>query len=414
MVYCLNQDRKRPTVLPNLEVLAKKCEALGLKPTQTTKRPGKADLVRALREHHLPPGGLPYTELTPMLCFPIWNMTEEEQHKVWTARGWCAQRKLNGCRIILHAVKDVGWFAHSRTTSLKTWRLEELTSKLLFAQEKPRFSATIDAEAMIEKPVDTSPYTSGKGETTKTSLHSTTAVLHLNAEGALRLQREQDAPLTIHAFDITNWNGQDLRKVPLQTRLHHLSLFIEAVQATPAGRYFTTPEIVTEDRKGYNDRIIAAGGEGVILKNLASPYIDSSSRSRDAWIKVKKRIEFDAYVSGFIRGETGTGWENLIGALEFSVNTEKGPHVIGYASNLTLENRKKITVYTEHNQPALHPSAYGKVAEISGQDVSARSFRLSHCTIDRWRPKDGPDAKRKEQCQASMADLKAAAEWVGA
>lgn len=399
-------------MLPNLDKLALKCQELGLAVTQKGKRPAKDDYVQALRRHYMPEGGLAFTELTPMLCFAEWNLKPEEQKKVWESPNWIAQQKLNGCRAVLHFVEGVGVFAHSRTISLKTYRYQELTKQLLFHDFVPGFTATIDCELIIEKPVDTRPY-SAKGEVTKTSLHSTTAALHLEPENARKLQIEQDAPLMVQAFDMTNINGRDIKSQPLLNRLQSLKDFQVMIAGTEIGRYFQFPSYTTSEKRAFFEKIVKEGGEGVILKNLRASYEDSSSRPRDGWIKVKKRIEFDAFVTGFIRGEKGTGWEKMVGALEFSVKTEKGIHVLGFGSNLTMETRQKITQYDpETDTVTLNPAILGKVAEISGQDVSARSFRLSHCTIDRWRPKNGPDAKRAEDCIVKMADLEAAAEWV--
>jgi ATP-dependent DNA ligase len=411
-----------------LDQLQAECQKLGLTVRQTGKRPAKDDYIRALRAHFMPAEGLPYTELQPMLCFPVWQLKPEEAEHRWTSPSWIAQRKLNGCRIILHFVKGVGVFAHSRTTSLKNYRMQELTPKLLFNEYVPEFSATLDAEAIVEKAIDTRGYTA-KGEVTKTTLHSTICALHLEPAQALRLQREQAAPLTIHVFDVTSRNGQDLRMTPLAGRLTVLSDMFRnelrcpsgwtAEQAAKAGikepqAYLRYPTYTAQDKRGFFERTLKEGGEGVILKNLSSPYIDSSSRSRDAWVKVKRRVEFDAFVTGFLRGEPDTAWKNLVGALEFSVIDEKSGklHPIAMCSNLTLENRQKITVYdAATDKVTLHPSMYGKVAEVSGQDVTARVYRLSHATVDKWRKKDGPDAKRKEDCTVDLDEVKARADW---
>jgi ATP-dependent DNA ligase len=403
--------------LPNLDKLLAKCEALGLQVTPAGKKVGKADAVRVLRQHFLPPGGLPYEEISPMLCFAEWNLKDEERREMETAPGWVVQKKLNGCRIILHAVKGRGWFAHSRTISVKTFRMEELTDSLLISSSIPDFDATLDAEVMVEKPVDTRPYTSGKGEVTKTTLHSTTSVLHLRPENGRKLQVEQDAPLMFHVFDVIKLDGQDLRKKTLAQRLQHLKTFQRVMADRPEGKYFVFPEYVFDNRPAYVAKVIAEGGEGGVYKKLDSTYEDNSSRLRDAWVKVKKRIEFDAFVTGFTRGEKGTAWENMVGALEFSVYTGpdlKTTHVIGFGQNLTLEQRAKVSTYDPATDTVgLRPEMIGKVAEISGQDVSARELRLSHCTIDRWRPKTGPDGKVASSCVVDMADLRNAAEWVG-
>lgn len=402
-------------MLPNLDKLVQKCAALGLEVKPAGKKLGKEDCVRVLRQHFLPPGGLPYEEVTPMLCFAEWNLKPDEQRAIWQSTQWAAQRKLNGCRLIVHFVKGKGIYAHSRTVSLKTYRFQELTDQLLISKVKPTFSATVDCEVMIEKPIDTRSYTA-KGEITKTSLHSTTAVLHLEAEMARKIQVEQDCPLMFHVFDIMSLDGKKITHLMLKDRLQNLELVKDLIMATPElAPYFVWPELVTIDKKGFAERIIAEGGEGVILKNLRAPYEDSSSRPRTGWVKVKKRIEFDAFVTGFKRGDADTAWKNMVGALEFSVYTKDGKtHVLGYGTNLTMEQRQKVTVYDKATDTvSLVPGVLGKVAEISGQDISARSLRLSHCTIDRWRPKDGPDGKRADECVVDLDDLEQRAEWVG-
>jgi ATP-dependent DNA ligase len=402
-------------MLPNLDVLQRKCQELGLTVAQKGKRPSKDDCVRVLRAHFLPDGGLPYEELTPMLCFPSWDIKPEEMERIWASSKWIAQEKLNGCRAMLHAVKGVGWFVHSRTISLKTYRFEELTSRTLLSEvEPPPFSGTFDTEVMIAKPIDTAGFTSGgKGALTKTSLHSTTAVLHLEAGAAKRLQKEQDAPLVFRVFDVMKANGADLRNKPLSYRLGLLESVREAFEKLPYAAWFDFPLWTGQNKKDFHEGVLAMGGEGTILKHVDSTYEDSSSRRRDGWLKVKKRREYDAYVTGFLRGDKDTAWKNLVGALEFSIMTEKGEHVIGYGTNLTMESRQKITLYDEANDKVtLHPGMYDKVAEISGQDISGRALRLSHCTIDRWRPKQGPDAKRKEDCVCNYSDLEEAAAWV--
>lgn len=396
--------------LADLQVL---CLKLNLDVKIAGKRPAKDDYVKTLREHFMPFGGLPYTEVEPMLCFAIWNLKEGEQKGIWRSPNFVAQRKLNGCRLIVHCIPGKGVFAHSRTVSLKTYRYQELTDKLLISNFKDfPFEIVFDCEVMVEKTIDTRGYTA-KGEVTKSSLHSTTSILHLESKNSLKIQVEQDAPLMFHVFDLIKYSNLDLRNHPLMNRMEYLEDFKGWIKNTEIGKYFEFPEFVYENKQEYCDKIIEEGGEGVILKNLRSLYEDSSSRGRDAWVKVKKRIEYDAYVTGFVRGEEGTDWRNLVGALEFSVMTEKGEHMLGCPTSMTLEFRKMISVYDSITDTVtMDPQMYGKVAEISGQDVTARVMRLSHCTLDRWRDQPG-DEKSKEECVIKYADLKEASEWVG-
>lgn len=392
----------------NLADLQRKCESLGLTVVQKGKRPAKEDCVSVLRAHFMPKEGLPFTELTPMLCFAEWNLKPEEQKAVWSSPSWVAQKKLNGFRIIIHFVKGVGVFATSRNVSLKTFRLTEVTQSLLIKDFIPDFTATVDGEAIIDKSVDTRPYTT-KGEITKTSLHSVVSCIHLEPSNGRRLQIEQNAPIVFHLFDVTKLGGVDCRSLRLIQRIRILDSLKDLIKATEIGKYFEFPEYTNLDKKEFFKQEVAAGGEGVVLKNLNSTYEDSSSRGRAAWVKAKKRIEYDCFVSGFKPGDPGSGWENLVGALEFSINTEVGVWNLGFCSNITMEERIAMTGYV-NGAPVLKDEYYDRVAEISGQDISARSLRLSHCTLDRWRV--GVDAKSKDECYTLMSDLKSRAEWV--
>jgi ATP-dependent DNA ligase len=198
-------------------------------------------------------------------------------------------------------------------------------------------------------------------------------------------------------------------------RLEARQAFMDWVATTELAAYFILPKsCFGTNKKPFCEKIWEDGGEGIILKNLRATYEDSSSRRRDAWVKVKKRQDYDAFVTGFKRGEEGTGFENLVGALEFSVKLTNGKlHPIGYPINMTLEERNRISVYDPATgQVSMIQEMYGKVAEISGQDISARELRLSHCTLDRWRDQGG-DLKHADECVMDLDELKQAAEWVG-
>lgn len=149
------------------------------------------------------------------------------------------------------------------------------------------------------------------------------------------------------------------------------------------------------------------------MKNLDSVYEDSSSRGREGWVKVKRRREVDAYVVGFERGDAGKGWENLVGDLLFAVKTKSGQeHVIAKCSNMKFEKRVAITVFDQSSKEVkLIPEMYGQVAQVSGQDVSSRSLRFTHATIDRWRDQPG-DEKSADECVVDMDEIKQMAEWV--
>ena len=284
-----------------------------------------------------------------------------------------------------------------------------MTQQFVFKDFIPPFSASFDTEVLVDKSIDTRQYTV-KGEITKSSLHSTVSLLHLEPHQARSLQEAQDAYLKVKIFDLLSYDGADFRGLPLKDRLYQLDVVMFLLDETELQPYVETVPYTEVDRKEHYERVLAAGGEGVMLKNLNSVYVDSSSRLRTGWIKVKRRRELDAFVSGYKLGDKGKGWEHLVGAIEFSVFLEGGgTHIVGYATNIPLATRAKITAY-EHGVPCLDPDMYWKVAQISGQDFSAREIRLTHCTLDRWR--FGSDEKDAAQCVVNLAELQEAASWV--
>ena len=184
---------------------------------------------------------------------------------------------------------------------------------------------------------------------------------------------------------------------------------------TEISRFFRGVPVEMDNKREYMQKIIRGGGEGVVLKNLESLYHDSTKRDRHSWVKAKRRMEFDAYVSGFRVGEPGTEWEGLVGSLEFSVWVDEDgkpvPHVIGYASAMTMEQRAFITTFHPNDAVGMKAFMYGRVAEISGQDISARELRLTHCKVERWRD-PGVDYKAASDCVEDKKALERMAAWV--
>jgi ATP-dependent DNA ligase len=235
--------------------------------------------------------------------------------------------------------------------------------------------------------------------------------MHIDAAQARKLQKDQDAYVQFKVWDIVRYGDKDLRQETLRTRRAYLALFFDHLNMTEWGKYFDMEVLYYTGKRTFFDATVAAGGEGAVLKNLNSVYNDSTGRDRNSWVKVKKRRDYDAFVTGFERGEPGA-WHNLVGTLHFSVFTEHGLHEIGVASNMDLAFRQAITEYDPATDTvSLRKDMYHKVAQISGQDIAPRVYRLTHCTIDRWRDQGG-DAKNAQECVESYADLTALALWI--
>lgn len=202
----------------NLADLQKECQKLGLA-TESSK--ARLPYLEALRGYYLKrdfPNGLPYTELTPMLCCDYWRLGDKLQKVIWKDHNWIAQQKINGIRLIVHFVKGVGVFAHSRVVSVRTYRRSELTDQLPFKSFIPDFTATIDAE--------------------------------------------MTTPFKLHVFDITNWQGTDLRLRKLSERLAYLKDFqavttrlsesIEFLRSSKGNRRCTTRSLQREGKELFS------------------------------------------------------------------------------------------------------------------------------------------------------------------
>ena len=393
-------------MIRKLAELQSLCRELGLE-VRIGPRKAKADYLLALREHYLRKDYLespPFVELTPMLSFPYWNLKSAERERIWQDHNdWIVQEKFNGCRVIVHFVKGVGTFAHSRNIDTTKYRRTDLTYHLLFADLIPNFSATVDCEAVIESNIDTSPFTP-KGAKIHPSLPAVAAVLALRPESARRLQTEQNAPLKFKAFDLPMWDGQDLRKKKLCERLPYLGDFLAAIKSTPAAPYFEVPPTQLYAKKLFFDRVLSKGGEGAMFKNLNSPYVDSTKRSRKGWIKVKRSVELDAFVSGFEAGKSNGRWKNRVATLLFSVDTENGNHLIAKVSSISKRSRAMITVRNRDTKEiSLHPDMIGKTAHLVGQEITPKSLRLLHPKVVRWNH-IGVDTKTR--CTYSMKDIR--------
>ena len=339
--------------------LKRKCEALGYTIQKRGLRPAKSDYLAVLRQHFTNrdyPEGIPYQELTPMLCAEYHRLLPKAQEQIWRDdNGWVCQEKVNGERAILHFIKDVGVFCHSRVVSTVNYRRSEWTDRLKFKGFVPGFTATVDAEFV--------------------------------------------APV-FHAFDITRWGELDLRKRQLCERLAFLGDFKEAVVGLKD--CFQFPAVHFNGKKAVYDELIIKGREGVVLKNLNSTYADSNVRVRNGWIKCKKQIEFDCYVCGYEQGKASSRYHDRVACLIFGVKTEEGQRIVAKVANLPAKLRRDISIYSSRTGLVeLRLDVRGRVATVAGMEISRKALRLAHPKIIRWRGDLLPD-----NCVYSTNDIK--------
>jgi len=346
----------------------------------------KQPYLEALRAYYFQrdyPTGCPYSELEPMKCFSYYDLSQREQDALWADKsGWVVQTKFNGQRLILHWIKDVGVFCHGRETNKTTFRRTEYTAYLPFTVV-PKFTATVDCEA------------------TSTDLQHTLSILKMRSEASLEAQKK--TPLVFHVFDIVRWEAYDLRLRPLDERLAFLGDFREAIAGIPGMEYFEFPQIRFQGKKAFFDGILDSAGEGCVFKLLTSPYIDSSSRSRRGWVKIKRQIEIAAYVSGCEPGKPGSVLDHRAAIVYFSVTTERGEVLIAKVSTLPWSWIKANSYYDRATKTvALAEGVLGKVAIICGMELSRKSRRLISPRWLGWR-----SDLTKDDCRYSFSDIEA-------
>lgn len=185
--------------------------------------------------------------------------------------------------------------------------------------------------------------------------------------------------------------------------------------------------IFSTNKTVKNREILELGGEGVMVKDINAPYIHEG-RPKSMY-KLKRYEEVDAFVADGRPGEEGKGWELLIGDIGFACYTEAGKiHLVARCSNLELDQRIDASVCRhcgwsldvqhdnvdgkrrvlgtkcpnvacgkENGGASLNPKWLDRVAEITGQEWTARVYRLKHAVISRWRVA-GEDLKKKQEC----------------
>lgn len=392
-----------------LSELQRECSEKGLKVIQTGTRVSKTDYINALRDYYLEAefhGNIPkaldlmlHLE-SPMLCSRFSEFSPEDKEKLWDSKDYIAEQKEDGCRFV--SVFDKGnWNCYSRNISVKDYLPVDYSENMVkdaidFSKIKDSFM--IDSEIISSNP-NVSTIMGKHGVVCETQLQSVSALLAMNPEASKQIQIEEDCPLELRVFDVLWWNGEWLINKPLIERIPYV---VEAVkQLNGAGVKCRRPYSSYSNKKTFYKVLLSMGCEGVVLKNLYSRYVPSSNRSKEGFIKVKRTMSetmqdegiadcIDAFVTGYQLGDDDKSWAGLVGSLDFSVYLRKDDgsvveHKIARVSNLSLDLRHRLTGKDENGNPCLKQEYYGKCAEVDGQCISARSYRLRHARLVQWR-----------------------------
>lgn len=402
------------------------CERLGLTPESSDKyKDGSKDFYAyAIRNHMLAqtyPNGIPRDlELmlqleTPMVCARIADCKEDLQKDIWDSDKFVFEEKIDGNRMVDMFLKDIGMKNYSRNLSEKNLLPIEYSSNIYTECDfnKLQNEFILDSEIICLNP-NISTILGSRGCVTETTLQATTALLSMNSEDSIEIQRDENAPLKFYTFDCIYYNGEWLIDKPYMERRKYLKLALAELEFI--GLKAEKPRTNISKKRAFYKQLINGGLEGCIAKRLDSPYIPSSSRAHRQWVKLKRSMSeslqdagagdtIDAFISGYEEADKDKQFAGYVGALKFScyLTDEQGNrkiHHIATISAFSMELRKDMTEWNDEGVPRLKLEYYNKVVEIDGQAVSARARRLRHAKIITFRPDKNP-----EQCDISEAFL---------
>lgn len=294
--------------------------------------------------------------------------------KLWGDPYWIAEEKLDGWRFLMHlggGLERV--YLTGRRTSRETGRLSEkgLLVPELWPDSRGLGYTVLDGEIM-------SP--TGRWR-------DIAGIMNAGDRASAQKRIAEIGLPTFNAFDVLYSDGQDVRDLTL---LKRRLLLTSTAEILGVGLIQPVPNELATYHK-----IVDAGGEGVILKNLFATYGESG-----AWVKVKKEPTVDVVVTGFTDAKFGvTGqYFGQIGAAKISVYTTKGQLVeVGKVSGMDDDTRRDMSD---------NPGRWiGTVIEVAAQEFA--KDRLRHPRYRRRRDDADP---RAATFTKMMADLQQHAE----
>lgn len=343
----------------------------------------------------------------PMIC-QWYNRLKKEQKDsiIEDDNNWIVEHKQNGLRCVVFYHPDFGFQFFSRHTSdIDFLPIEypnialNLGSNLLHGNEfigKYKFPFIIDTEIITtNKELDLSVLPKNAGKffgaeienpfLIKSELNAACSIVQYNTNDSYILQQQN--PLVFQVFDVIMINNIYQYNEPLYKRLQILEQLMKYLPPC-----FKQNLSSKNKKMDFYEKLVSEGNEGVVFKNLLSPYNNKGTRHADKWVKLKRSLagdlgkDIDAFVTGFTPGALGTKNEGLVGSIEFSVylmdkNGLTRPHVIANISGFSDEFRKLISTKDEYGNVALKEELYNKVFAINGHTVSAVNWRFNHAVL---------------------------------
>lgn len=258
----------------------------------------------------------PFDQIHPMLAKSVSSYKTLNKDDLLADDNWWLEEKYDGERQILLLDPFNGYRATTRVVGKNTGVLAENTGKLMhifrdITGSLPAGGPTVfDVELMH-----------------KEGFRTLRSIMGSDNERAQHLQ-EVNGPVHAVVFDVLWFNGEDLRDVPFKHRRAVLEewyyqTYFEAHTSGGAidRRVYLDLSILAtteENKRRMLDEILAAGGEGAMLKHVDGKYTDTTvpkRRSKDL-LKIKPFEEDDVVIYGFEMGK-GEYNQHKFGAINF-------------------------------------------------------------------------------------------------
>lgn len=365
---------------------------------------------------------------TPCLAARYDELKEAQQKQFFEDRDWVFTSKENGVRGWLICTPDGQVHLFSRNYSDVDCSLLEYWPSILQTVRPHNDVLALDVEIMFAPGADISADLERLGLETDSQLDAMVALLHMNTESALEIQRRfketygRDLiefrlihPLYLDGVNyLTRTIGEGLDKCgEAVIRAQVLGLNVKMIKVCDGTR---------TEKENFLNSILNNGGEGVVGHYRKGSYCVSENRSKEAFVKLKRSVtatmsgsgmgdSIDGFVSGFKMGTVGTANEGLVGALEFSIFVEESDgsvhnHVIAYVPGLDQTTRQSLTVSDasglypqewigsdgEVHVTSMNPEFDRLVGTLDGQALSAVSQRLEHPRLTTWRVERSPES----------------------
>ena len=393
-----------------MDYLKADCELKGISITPSGKRIMKDDYVKALREWHITNkygsmDNIPWSMKfmlsieCPQLCKRIKDLKPDQQDLVWNSQDWIAEEKIDGVRmIIVWDTTEKKFHFYSRNNSVTDYLPQDYGDTIFVTAKNFDYpdNFVLDSEIISSNScLETNTHC-------LTQLQSTAALLNLNSEDSKTIQKKY--PLKFVVFDCLYDSSSLIDEIWEVRHYHAAELCSKLLESGFCCELNKVVENTTDNqyaKREFFDAVISRCGEGLVLKNRNARYHATSSRTIDC-VKVKRSTadsltkDIDAFVTDYVVGKDDTRNSNMVVGFVFSILLKKQDgsivtHPIAVCSNISDIIKDDATVISEDGQVKLNHDYYGRVATVQGQNISARSLRLTHAVIDCWRPDRSAD-----------------------